>query len=95
MLPITRTWRTVIWLAIWLAALIATHLPPPEQSAPHIINDKILHFTGFALLGIVTIWRIAEDRRTVALQIAMVWFLVLVAYGFLDERTQPWVGRSF
>ncbi len=95
MKPIGRGRRTVVWLVTWAMAFVVTHLPPPATPAQPLINDKLLHFTGFAALGILTAWRHADVLRPLSLRLLMFWLLVLIAYGLTDEVTQELVRRSF
>jgi VanZ family protein len=91
----SRTTRTVLWVACLTAAFVTTHLPPPAVPARPIINDKVLHFAGFVVLAVLTIWRIADHDRRIVAKTALFWLLVLVAYGIFDETTQPYFRRTF
>lgn len=94
----TRPWyfsRTALWAVCLMCAFIATHMPPPPRPAPMIINDKILHFVGFGVLGLLTAWRLGEGQRRITLSLLLGWYLFLVLYGIFDEGTQELVGRSF
>ncbi|MFH1418722.1 MAG: VanZ family protein [Planctomycetota bacterium] len=95
MKPIGRGTRTAIWLATWATAFVVTHLPPSEPPAQPLINDKLLHFTGFTALGVLTAWRHADVLRPISRRLMVFWLLVLIAYGFADEVTQELVRRSF
>ncbi len=89
------SWRTPIWLICMLGAFVATHVPAAKISLHRLPNDLLLHFVGFVLLGVVTIWRAAGGGARIGLRLGLLWCLLLVAYGLFDERTQPFVGRSF
>lgn len=94
----TRPWyfsRTTLWAGCILAAFIATHMPPPPRPAPMVINDKILHFAGFTVIGLLTVWRLGEGGRRIHPAQLVGWFLFLVMYGLFDEATQELVGRNF
>lgn len=88
-------WRTGVWLAVWTGAFVATHVPAPAVRLPVDVRDVWLHFVGFVVLGVVTIWRIAGGGARIGLRTAAGWFLGLVAYGLFDEVTQELVGRTF
>lgn len=94
---LTPTWqvtRTLLWAGCILAAFITTHMPPPAKLAHPLINDKLLHFLGFMLIGVLTVWRMGNDPRRFAPRALLLWFLVLVAYGAIDETTQPFFNRD-
>ncbi len=95
MKPMPRGVRTVLLACLWIAAAVATHLPPSEMPRESLINDKVVHFTVFGALGLIAAWRLAADREALALRHLATWWLVFAAYALLDEATQPWVGRSF
>jgi VanZ family protein len=78
-----------------VGAFVATHLPPPEGPPPYMISDKLLHFLGFVVLGMVSIWRITGGGVRLRARVGLLWCLGLVAYGLFDEVTQPLVGRTF
>ena len=88
------SFRTVIWLICFAGAFLATHIPPPKTPLPHAPNDKLLHFVGFTVLGLLTLWQAAAGRSRLAPRAIVVRYLGLLAYAFLDERTQPLMGRS-
>jgi VanZ family protein len=52
----------------------------------------MLHFLGFAILGLLTVWRLGERRRGLA--VILLWFVGLAAYGVFDETTQPFFNRD-
>jgi len=87
--------RLIVWIGFWIAAFAATHTPPPERSAPPPINDKLMHFAGFATLGLLTLWAVSAGSRPPTGRRVLLWWLILVAYALLDEVTQPLVRRSF
>jgi VanZ family protein len=76
------------------SAFVATHVPPPAGPLPIVVRDVWLHFVGFVVLGMVTIWRIAGGGARIGLRAAAGWFSGLVAYGLFDEFTQQFVGRT-
>lgn len=60
-----------------------------------VINDKILHFAGFTVIGLLTVWRLGDGGRRIRPAALFGWFLFLVMYGLFDEATQELVGRTF
>lgn len=86
--------RTAVWLTCLAGAFTATHIPPPSKPLPFTPNDKLLHFVGFAGLGLLTAWQAASGRSAPASRKVAAWFLALIAYGALDELSQPIAGRS-
>jgi VanZ family protein len=76
-------------------AFVATHIPVPAGSLPIVLRDVWLHFVGFVVLGVVTIWRNAGGGVRIGLRPAAAWFSALLAYGLFDEVTQELVGRTF
>ncbi len=75
----------------WVFLCVMTHLPP--RDVPKIrLNDKIEHIGAFGLLGgalVLCLWTRSFRRRIAWLAIP-----IGMAYGALDEWTQPWFGRS-
>lgn len=81
----------VICLSVyWLVLCTLTHLPAGDL--PHVeVNDKLEHFTAFALLGFLlnVVLRQVTRRHGDWLTLAIV-----LVYGALDEWLQPLTGRS-
>ncbi len=92
--PTRQGIRTLIWGGCILAALITTHTPPPAKIAHPLINDKLLHFLGFTLIGVLTLWQLGTEPRRMTPKFLFLWYLGLVAYGAIDETTQPYFGRD-
>ena len=82
--------------ALYVAAFVATHLPPSRVPGGGLINDKILHLIGYAGLGLATwwAWSVGLRRGRSAGVFLGLWAIVL-CYALVDELTQPIVGRSF
>ncbi|MGE5611395.1 MAG: VanZ family protein [Bacillota bacterium] len=86
--------RTFIALtaAYWLFALLMTHLPKPPALGPSM-GDKGQHVAGYGLLAgmlYLTIWICRPTTRWIGLYV----ILTVLAYGAIDEWTQPWAGRT-
>lgn len=88
--PDLRTW---LWAACLSAAFIVTHLPPGAPGRPPI-PDYYLHFAGFFALAIVTCWRATGPNRRFTWKAWVFGVVFLAVYGIVDERTQPFFGRS-
>ncbi len=89
-----RRLRAAAWAGFLALCFYLTHTPPPAAHAPGVFNDKLLHLSGFTVLGWLTLWRLGpRDRRSPALEAAL-WFLALASYAMVDELTQPLVGRT-
>ena len=87
--------RYAVWLTVagyWAVLGTLTHLPP--RYMPHVeASDKIEHFLAYGLLaGLLglTAW-VTFPRRP-----WLVWTVLLLglAYGALDELTQPYFHRT-
>lgn len=94
--PHFRWWPLVACLPAYVAAFVATHLPPNHVPGGDWLNDKIKHFIGFLALGIVTAFAVHSARRPVrpAGTPISIW-LAMLTYALFDEVTQPFFGRSF
>jgi len=86
--------KTLLWALSLAAAFVVTHMPPPPVPAPPVINDKVLHFTGFTALSMVGIWRLIGPPRPIGAIAVLATFAGLALYGAVDEWTQPYIGRS-
>jgi len=77
---------------MWLGAFVATHLPPGKAGGMGI-SDKLLHYIGYAVLATPMIFLLKARgnarRRRIALTLG-----ILLAYGVIDEVTQPLAGRA-
>ena len=76
----------------WALLCVATHLPP--RYVPRLgIDDKVEHFVAYGMLaGLLglTLWATFPRRPW------LVWVVLLggMAYGAIDEQTQPYFGRT-
>jgi VanZ family protein len=88
-----RTWQLAL-AGFWLALFVSTHLPSNLPILPKSGNDKVVHFTAFAILAtlLATTWQLTAGHLT-ARHLVVVW-IVLVVYAALDELTQIPVGRD-
>jgi VanZ family protein len=68
----------------WVLCFILTHLPP-SRALPEVAGtDKLLHFSGYSLLGFLLYSFL--PLKTLP---------VLMIYSLFDESTQPYFGRDF
>jgi VanZ family protein len=88
-----RLWK---WLlaAYWLVQFGATHVPNDFPIVPTGHWDKLAHFGAFGLLAFLcaTVWQISVGLL-IGAHLRFLWLLV-VAYGAIDEWTQTLVGRE-
>lgn len=87
-----RIWQAAL-VAYWLMLFVATHVPTETIPTAHRA-DKVAHFTAFAVLAalLVTTWQVAAGHLT-SRHLFVAW-LVVVAYGAVDEWLQIPVGRD-
>ena len=76
----------------WIALFTGTHLPGGE-GPPVAEYDKLAHFVGYAGLAFLVTLFLGRKTR-VTLPLAATAVLVAVAFGIVDEATQPFVGRD-
>ena len=78
-------------IVLWLAALVATHVPA-EQVPEVRFSDWTLHALGYLALGSafwLTLWAHGAGRWK-----RVMWVLgAMIVYAALDEITQPLVNR--
>lgn len=78
--------------AYWCALFVGTHLPRPLVDM-HFLNDKLLHFAGFAGLAFLLAW--SQNSLRPAWSTALVMLATVSVYGAVDELTQAVVpGRT-
>ncbi len=89
-----RLLTAILLFTYWAIAFLGTHLPEVELAAPVQHSDKLLHFLAYAGLGVLLCWY-KGGANALTWRTAIPVFLVLAAYGFVDEITQyPIQGRS-
>jgi VanZ family protein len=79
-------------LIYWLLLLTATHLPPSKMPHTHV-NDKVEHFTAYALLCTMLFLCLWPSRLSTPV-IAGGLLALGLAFGAADELTQPPFGRD-
>jgi VanZ family protein len=87
-----RRWILLAGLALFAAALVATHLPP--EDVPNLrVRDKILHLIGYFVLAgfswaVLWVYGAPTFRRLLALAV------FLPIWAAVDELTQPFFRRT-
>lgn len=91
------TWlRVIFWIGTicyWALLFALTHLPPATIHEPTSITDKQAHFIAYAVLSFsvgITLMVTLPGRRWIPLFV----IAMAMAYGAIDERTQPMFGRD-
>jgi VanZ family protein len=89
-------WRFTLsagWVGYWVLIFILTHIPIPRGMRLPSGGDKVTHVIMYALLsGAGGLAMFAAGRAT--LRRLLGWGVIYLAYGVVDEVTQPIVGRS-
>lgn len=94
--PAIRRWSVAGCVVVYAAAFVMTHLPPNRVPGAGLINDKILHCTGYCGLGLALLWTLAVRRRWhVGPMLFFGAWVAILGYALFDESTQPIVGRDF
>ncbi|HEY7089178.1 MAG TPA: VanZ family protein [Tepidisphaeraceae bacterium] len=84
----------IVTAVYWLGILTLTHLPPTRLPETHV-SDKLEHFVAYFILGILlwTTLRLLRPQWPIS-RITLIVVPILLAYGALDELTQPWSHRT-
>src|SRR4051812_14758594 len=88
--------RVIFWIGTilyWGLLFTLTHLPPSKIHEPTSLTDKQCHFIAYAVLSFsvgVTLMVTLPGRRWIPLFV----IALAMAYGAIDERTQPMFGRD-
>ena len=95
MVQVSRGWRITAWCIYLAIAFALTHTPPGDMGdIPDYLSDYVLHGIGYAMLGLLSVWVASTHRRGLTPRILFAVYLAILIYAIIDERTQPWVGRS-
>jgi VanZ family protein len=95
----TRTrLRNIFWIGsifYWCFLCVLTHLPPSAIREPQgfWLTDKQAHFIAYFVLSFsvgITLMVTLPGRRWIPLFV----IALAMAYGAIDERTQPMFGRD-
>jgi hypothetical protein len=87
---------TIAFLVIyWIVLVILARIPIPELVYQARVSDKWLHFLAYINL-VFLVWYSIRPGDKVRWRSRAAWliFLAVVAYGGLDELTQPYFGRT-
>lgn len=92
--PRSRLPRAMLVLLVvtWLAAFVATHVPPGDVPSTGM-SDKEMHVIGFFVLGSLVLVNLSCRSMPATRRIPMT-LAILAFYAALDEMTQPLAGRS-
>ncbi len=89
--PILR----VLWPVWWVAMAVATHLPKIPGPPPSIPNaDKIAHILIYFVLTLMGGRALISAGRISGTRGLWLWAAIYMAYGIVDEVTQPFVNRT-
>jgi len=87
-----RKWIVAVVVCYWIAIFVGTHLPKIPQGIEGV-SDKFLHFGAYAgLSGLLALIAAAYGR--LSMRLCLKAFVVVVAYGVIDEISQIPVGRD-
>jgi VanZ family protein len=98
--PGRSRWPLVCLGGYWLVLCAATHWPNPwPAGGTPQYPDKLVHFTAYGILAFLAVFALGaccpnQSRRACAWRSLAV-LAAVIAYGLLDEFTQPWTGRDF
>jgi VanZ family protein len=81
-----------VCILAWAGAFVATHIPPDGVPDLHT-GDKVLHLVGYGGLTTLLVLALASFGRPRRARI-MLAMGILLAYGALDELTQPAFRRT-
>jgi len=88
---ITRYKYIIILLwGLYQAALVWGSLSPMPAGSPVSVNDKILHFTAYAVLVLLTASVFSRFSKYY-----LAAFLYSFTFSFIIECIQPFTGRCF
>lgn len=90
---VLRRFVGAVLAVYWLTLFVATHLPLTDAPVGFRGADKVVHFVGYGVLGLLAALWIAL-RRPLTTRVALAIVALLATYGALDELLQIPVGRS-
>ena len=97
---VQRTWRRnpLVWLgalgAYWVALFTSTHVPDTTVAGAVLDYDKLAHAGAYGVLAtlVFVAWRRTGARPGLGGRLLLA--SIVLAYGVVDEMTQPYVGRQ-
>ena len=87
------TTATAAYVAVLLWTTHAPRAPQPQVHLGRIPPDKLLHFTAYAVLGMLAVMT-TQAWCQIGLRTLLTVFAVLAAFALADEGTQPFFGRA-
>ncbi|MGE0375044.1 MAG: VanZ family protein [Planctomycetaceae bacterium] len=90
---VLRRFIGAVLTVYWATLFVITHVPLPEGPMQIPGADKVVHFVGYGVLGLLLAFWVAL-RRVLSARVAVVTVLLLATYGAVDELLQIPVGRS-
>ena len=91
-MKILRYTVLIVTILYWMLILVMTHMPHPPHIGP-ALNDKQQHMIGYSILAslmYLSLWATRPRLRWTWLYASA----IVLAYGALDEWTQPLTGRT-
>jgi len=86
---------SAMWLTCWLMAFALTHIPiKPGGLSPIPHLDKFAHVILYFVLSYLGGLRLLMRTNPIPFHVLLVWALVYIIYGAVDELTQPFTGRE-
>ncbi len=87
--------RTAIWCSYWIVIFVLMHRPLGEIGKPPFPGaDKVVHFVLYFGLTWIGAWRLWTTHAGPKPAILLIWAVIYVAYGGIDELLQSYVGRT-
>lgn len=88
-------WIGLLLIGYWLTIFASTHVPmPPPAIAKerHLPLDKVAHFGAYFILATLAAIALAQ-ARVLRWPHYLLLFLLIAAYGIVDEWTQSFIPR--
>lgn len=93
--PRRSTVRTSLWIGYWIFLFIIMHTPVVGTGRMRFdYADKVVHFFLYALLTWMGARRLSNRPGGLRFNGLLVWALIYILYGAVDEYLQQFVGRS-
>jgi VanZ family protein len=78
----------------WLVAVLLTHIPiKPGSAIPIAYLDKAAHAALYFMVAYLGGLRLLKRTPATPFRVLVVWAIIYLIYGILDEITQPITGR--
>lgn len=89
-----QTVARLLLFPYWILCFVLTHIPNPKSIPTQAFFDKVLHFSGYFVLGFLLAAFYSVKKKTPQ-ALFKACFITLLIYGAIDETTQPYFGRDF